>query len=104
MAGRTIIFYDEAASAYIFHYFTTAGFHTTGEITVTEDGYAASETVNGHPSVAAVESTLTVYGDKTVISVRYRGHNGEWTDEPKRTYAPVAGPVPFSPTQAGPAE
>ena len=34
--GRTIIFYDEGAKKYVFHYFTTAGFHTTGELTLTD--------------------------------------------------------------------
>ena len=63
--GRTIIFYDEGAKAYIFHYFTTAGFHTTGEIAPTETGFTAVEQVQNHPEFAEVRSKA-FYGDKTI--------------------------------------
>ena len=63
--GRTIIFYDEGAKAYIFHYFTTAGFHTTAEIAPTETGFTAVEQVQNHPEFAEVRSEA-FYGDKTI--------------------------------------
>ncbi len=94
--GRTIIFYDEGAKEYIYHYFTTGGFHTTGKIEPTEYGYSATEQVNGHPSIQAVSSTLTVQGETHIITVKYQTHEGEWSDAPLRTYKPHIGPRPFA--------
>lgn len=54
--GRTVIFYDEGAKKHIFHYFTTAGFHTTGEIAPTDTGFVAVEKVEGHPEFVEVRS------------------------------------------------
>ena len=93
--GRTIIFYDEGAKEYIFHYFTTGGFHTMGKLDVTENGYTATEEVLGHPSVKAVTSTLTIDGDIQTVSVKYQNHDGTWGDAPQRIYRPYDGPRPF---------
>lgn len=94
--GRTIIFYDEGSEEYIFHYFTTAGFHTMGTLTMLENGYRGGEKVEGHPSVAEVESVLTIEGDAHIVTVRYRSHDGEWSDAPPRTYRPYSGAKPFT--------
>ncbi len=93
--GRTIIFYDESAKSYIYHYFTTAGFHTTGEIVLIENGYKGHEKVNGHPEIAAVSSSVEIEGDSFTVKVQYQSHAGEWSDAPVRTYQPVDGPRPF---------
>ena len=93
--GRTIIFYDEAAQGYIYHYFTTAGFHTTGTIDITDQGYTASEKVQGHPTIAQVASSLTIVGDTHLVDVKYQSHDGVWSDAPRRTYRPYEGPAPF---------
>lgn len=94
--GRTIIFFDESKKEYIFHYFTTAGFHTTGVLDVTETGYAATEQVNGHPSIQAVKSTLTMKEDVFEVAVQYQSKDGTWSDAPLRTYKPYDGPPPFA--------
>lgn len=57
--GRTIIFYDEGAEEYIFHYFTTGGFHTQGTVEIGEGGAIQTfETVRGHPEITQVRSTI----------------------------------------------
>ena len=58
--GRTIFFYDESAKTYVFHYFTTAGFHTTGTAEVTETGFKAVEKVIGHSVYAEVRSEMII--------------------------------------------
>ncbi len=63
--GRTIFFYDEGAEKYVFHYFTTAGFHTTGEVTPTDNGFTAVEKVLGHPKFIEVRSEL-VFGEEEI--------------------------------------
>lgn len=75
--GRTIIFFDEGAKKYIFHYFTTAGFHTTGEIVPTATGFTAIEQVQNHPEFAEVRSEA-FYGDKTIRVVSsHVTHDGD---------------------------
>lgn len=75
--GRTIIFFDEGAKDYIFHYFTTAGFHTTGTITPTETGFTSIEKVIGHEEFAAVEAELFLdEGQLRVVSTHVT-HAGE---------------------------
>jgi len=93
--GRTIIFYDEGAKEYIFHYFTTAGFHTIGKLEVNDEGYTGTETINGHPTIAEVSSTLKFDGDRQHVLVKYKNHDGEWSDAPPRVYEPYNGPKPF---------
>lgn len=66
--GRTIIFYDEGAEKYIFHYFTTAGFHTAGEIVPTDAGFTAVEEVQGHSEIAEVRSEA-FFGDGIIRMV-----------------------------------
>ena len=42
--GRTIFFWDEGAGKYVFHYFTTGGFHTLGAADIV-DGKMTTESV-----------------------------------------------------------
>ena len=90
--GRTIIFYDEGAKNYIFHYFTTAGFHTTGEITPTETGFTAVEQVQNHPEFAEVHSEA-IYGDKTIrIVSSHVKHDGTRSVGEVLEYTEMANP------------
>ena len=61
--GRTIFFFDEGAKKYIYHYFTTAGFHTIGEITPMKTGFTAVEDVVGHPEFVEVRSEMIIDRD-----------------------------------------
>ncbi len=90
--GRTIIFYDEGEEKYIFHYFTTAGFHTTGEIVPTETGFTAVEKVEGHPEFAEVRSKA-FYGDGTIrIESSHVTHDGEASTGETLTYTQIEDP------------
>ncbi|WP_428407042.1 hypothetical protein [Hyphococcus sp.] len=87
--GRTIIFFDEGAKRYIFHYFTTAGFHTTGEIVPTETGFTAVEQVQNHPEFAEVRSEA-FYGDKTIRVVSsHVTHDGDASSGEELVYKEI---------------
>lgn len=77
--GRTIIFYDEAAETYVFHYFTTAGFHTEGTLEPVEGGFGFVETVSGHPTITEVRGELRFTANGYDQSSRSLDA-GEWTE------------------------
>ena len=87
--GKTVIFYDETAQQYIFHYFTTAGFHTTGTINLTDDGFEATEAVHGHEKFAAVKSVVTFDGEDVVLTSHHITHEGEISEGESRVYKPA---------------
>lgn len=93
--GRTIFFWDEGAKKYVFHYFTSAGFHTSGEFALKNGAVETAETVNGHPTIAGVRSSTRFSPDKIEVNSVYVGKNGEETPNPPRIYAPVADPGPL---------
>lgn len=88
--GRTIFFYDEGAKDYIFHYFTTAGFHTTGTMDPVEGGFSVTETVKGHSKYAEVRSTMIVDGDDLRVLSQHVTHAGEVSDRDERVYKALA--------------
>ncbi len=90
--GRTIFFYDEGAKNYVFHYFTTAGFHTSGVSQFVDGGLVTDEKVEGHATVASVRSKV-IFGDKEVlIDVVYVGKDGSETPGGHRVYKEIADP------------
>lgn len=90
--GRTIFFYDEGAKKYVFHYFTTAGFHTTGASEFIDGGLVADETVEGHEAVASVRSKATFGADEIRVDVVYVGKDGSETPGGSRVYKPINDP------------
>ena len=90
--GRTIIFYDEGAKEYVFHYFTTAGFHTTGVIEPTETGFKAVEKVNGHPKYAEVRSEIIMNDDGMRVVSSHVTHDGEESDGDALVYTEIEDP------------
>ena len=92
--GRTIFFYDEGAKSYVFHYFTTAGFHTIGSIEITETGFSSVEKVEGHPDYAEVRADIAFEGEAVVISSSYIGKEGKKTDGGRIVYRAHDGPPP----------
>ncbi|NNL88338.1 MAG: hypothetical protein HKP25_04650 [Marinicaulis sp.] len=93
--GRTIFFFDEGAKKYIFHYFTTAGFHTTGEVEPTETGFTASESVAGHESIVEVRSEIIIDGDVIRVAANYIDKNGDTAEGGERVYQPVEHAILF---------
>jgi hypothetical protein len=75
--GRSIIFYDEGARAYVFHYFTTAGFHTLGSATVEGGVLEVTENVAGHPTVTQVRSRSHLQSGRISTSSEYL-RSGTW--------------------------
>lgn len=93
--GRTIIFYDEGAKTYVFHYFTTAGFHTIGEIAPTETGFTAVEKVQNHPHYAEVRSEA-IFGDGTIeMRSQHVTHDGDVSDGDGLFYREIDDPGPL---------
>ncbi|HNR76977.1 MAG TPA: hypothetical protein PKM48_07585 [Parvularculaceae bacterium] len=90
--GRTIFFYDEGAKNYVFHYFTTAGFHTTGTSDFVDDGLVTEEKVEGHDSIGSVRSKVTFGADAIEIDVVYVGKDGSETPGGHRVYTEIADP------------
>lgn len=90
--GRTIFFYDEGAKRYVYHYFTNAGFHTTGAADLKDGVIETVETVNGHETIAAVKSKSRFSADKLEINAIYVGKDGKETATPPRIYRPIADP------------
>jgi hypothetical protein len=90
--GRTIFFFDEGAKSYVFHYFTTAGFHTSGSSDFIDGGLVTEETVEGHATIASVRSKATFKPDEILIDVVYIGKDGSQTPGGSRRYRPIPDP------------
>lgn len=94
--GRTIIFFDEGKKEYIYHYFTTAGFHTQGTMKVAANKIISSEIVSGHATIAQVDATLILADGKMTMTSEYISKDG--TRAPGHGFAYVEAPdakVPF---------
>lgn len=90
--GRTIFFYDEGAKNYVFHYFTTGGFHTSGMSTFIDGGLVTDEKVAGHESIDAVRSKVTFKPDEILVDVVYVGKDGAESPGGSRVYKSIADP------------
>jgi len=90
--GRTIFFYDETAKNYVFHYFTTAGFHTTGRSEFIDGGLVTEEIVEGASDTASVRSKAKFSEDAIEIDVVYVGKDGSETPGGHRVYKEIADP------------
>lgn len=90
--GRTIFFYDEAAKQYVFHYFTTAGFHTVGTAEPTETGFIAVEEVRGHPKFVEVRSEMIFEGDIIRVKTSHTDKDGNHTEGEGFVYREVDDP------------
>ena len=90
--GRTIFFYDEGAKNYVFHYFTTAGFHTAGTSDFIDGGLVTVENVEGHDTVGSVRSKVIFGADAIEIDVVYVGKDGSETPGGHRVYKEIADP------------
>ena len=93
--GRTIFFFDEGKKKYVFHYFTTAGFHTLGEADFVDGGLVTEETVEGHPTAASVRAKSTFAENEILIDVVYVGKDGSQTPGGRRVYRPIDHDAPL---------
>lgn len=80
--GESIIFWDKKQQKYVFYYFTTADFMTTGEIEITSDNsFVAYEDVDGSSEmskgITKVRSVSTLTEQKITVETSYL-KNGTW--------------------------
>ncbi|GAA0869013.1 hypothetical protein GCM10009116_08490 [Brevundimonas basaltis] len=79
-AGETLIFRDRDSGDYVFHYFTTGGFHTTGVMTPVAGGFEVDETVHGAETIERLKSTAML-GTDGVYRVRSSSEqDGGWVE------------------------
>jgi hypothetical protein len=76
--GETIIQWDQAKREIVYHYFTTAGFFTTGTMTVADGKFISREKVVGSTNgVTEVRATTELRPDGTLLSKAEYLKNGE---------------------------
>lgn len=93
--GKTVFFYDEGAEQYIFHYFTTAGFHTTGVIEPTELGFKAIEKVQNHDVYDEVRSEVFVEDGKMRVVSSHVDKEGNSNEGEEMIYVEIEDPGPL---------
>lgn len=86
--GRTIFFYDESAKNYVFHYFTTAGFHTQGTARLEGNIMTSIEKVSGHENIVEVRAVSTLGEDELKSTSEYVRKDGSTTPGHSFTYTP----------------
>jgi hypothetical protein len=95
--GRTIFFFDEGAKKYVYHYFTTAGFHTAGEAEFIDGVLRTEEMVEGHDTIGSVRSEVIFTEDEMRANVVYVGKDGTETPGGSRVYKLIDDPGPLFP-------
>lgn len=98
-AGETLIFRDRDSGDYIFHYFTTGGFHTTGTMTPIGPGaFAIDETVHGAAGIERLRSTAALGADGVYRVRSTTERNGDWIDVGGFDYREDPSATPVMPT------
>ena len=78
--GETLVFRDRDSGDYVFHYFTTGGFHTTGTMRPTVASvFEIEETVHGLDGIETQRSTATLADGGYRIRTR-RQRDGAWVE------------------------
>jgi hypothetical protein len=79
--GETFIVWEEARQSLVYFYFTTAGFYTTGTMSVEDGAIVSHEIVKGAAGgVAEVKATSRLLPDGRLhVKSRYL-KNGQWED------------------------
>lgn len=85
--GETIIRWDETRKAITYYYFTTAGFMTSGTMTVEKGKYTSFEKVSPPAEgVTEVKGTGEVKDDGTMVTTSEYLKNGRWIPGHGATY------------------
>lgn len=80
-AGETLIFRDKDSGDYVFHYFTTGGFHTTGTMKVTGAGaFEVDEAIHGVEGLERIRSTITTGEDGVRRARASIERDGQWVE------------------------
>jgi len=85
--GETIVMWDEEKQSVAYHYFTTAGFRTSGTMTFKDGKILTHEIVTGNAGgVSEVRGTSEMRPDGDLnVKTEYL-KNGEWTPGREATY------------------
>lgn len=110
-AGETLIFRDRDSGAYIFHYFTSGGFHTTGTMRPTGSGaFEVEETIHGLDGFPPIRSTIVLGTDGVNRARAFQQEGGKWVEKGGFDYRedpdavpmmPALGESPGAPREAG---
>ena len=85
--GESIIVWDEKKKSLVYYYFTTAGFYTTGTMTLSDGKYASHEVVTGSAEgVTEVKATGELRADGTMHSKSEYLKEGKWVSGHEVTY------------------
>lgn len=85
--GESIVMWDEKKQTVTYHYFTTAGFTTSGTMTFTEGKIQTHETVSGSAGgVTEVRGTYEMLANGTFHVKTEHLKNGEWSSGREVTY------------------
>lgn len=100
--GETLIFKDKDSGDYVFHYFTSGGFHTTGVITPSAPGvFQIEEAVHGVEDLEALRSTGTL-GPDGIYRVRAMvERDGRWVESGGFDYREDASAAVAMPVRPG---
>jgi hypothetical protein len=80
-AGESLIFRDKDSGNYIFHYFTTGGFHTTGTIRPTGPvAFEMDEVIHGAQGIEALKSTGVLGPDGVYRTRAKMEKDGQWVE------------------------
>ncbi len=79
--GETIMFWDKAKQSLVFYYFTTAGFYTTGTLTIAGSKFTSHEYVTGNSNgITEVKGTGEVTPEGKMVSKSQYLQNGKWVE------------------------
>jgi hypothetical protein len=85
--GESLVMWDEEKKAVAYHYFTTAGFRTTGTMTFKDGKILSHEVVTGNAGgVSEVRGTFEMRSDGTMHVKTEHLKDGEWTTGRETTY------------------
>ena len=85
--GESLVMWDDEKKAVAYHYFTTAGFRTTGTMTFKDGKILSHEVVTGNAGgVTEVRGTFEMRPDGTMHTKTEHLKNGEWTPGRETTY------------------
>ena len=85
--GETLIFWSKEKGSLIYHYFTTAGFQTTGTMTLADGKFTSLEKVAGDADgVTEVKATGEIRADGTLVNSSEYLKRGKWEPGRAATY------------------
>ena len=85
--GESLIVWDEKKKSLVYYYFTTAGFYTTGTMTLNDGKYTSHELVSGSAEgVTEVRATGELRADGTMVTKAEYLKEGKWVPGHEVTY------------------